>query len=109
LAAEELKVNPHDVDVLSDLCGYYAMLGNRKQALTYLSQALQYGHSEKELLASAAGVYNQLGETGLALEWMTKAIQAGYSTSRFRDSIAFHNLVDNPRYQEIVGKAQPAH
>ncbi|HET6179931.1 MAG TPA: protein kinase [Candidatus Sulfotelmatobacter sp.] len=109
LASEELRVNPHDVDVLSDLSQYYAMLNDKKQASTYLGQAFQYGHSEKELLASAAGVYNQLGETGLALEWMTKAIQAGYSASKFRDSVAFHNLVDNPRYQEIVGKAQTAH
>ena len=54
-------------------------------------------------------VYNQLGETGLTLEWMTKAVQAGYSASKFRDSIAFHNLVDNPRYQDIVAKAQPPH
>jgi eukaryotic-like serine/threonine-protein kinase len=109
LAAEELKVNPRDVDVLSDLSEYYAMLNDKKQALTYLSQAFRYGHSEKELLASAAEVYNQLGETGLALEWMTKAIQTGYSTSKFRDSVVFRNLVDNPRFQEIVGKAQPAH
>jgi serine/threonine protein kinase/tetratricopeptide (TPR) repeat protein len=109
LAAQELKVNPHDTDVLSDLSQYYAMLGDRKQALLYLEQALQYGHGEKELLATAAGVYNQLAETGLALEWMTKAIRAGYSASKFRDSIAFHNLVDNPQYQEIAGKSQPSH
>jgi tetratricopeptide (TPR) repeat protein len=109
MAAQELKVNPHDADVLSDLAQYYAMLGDRKQALMYLEQSLQYGRGEKELLASAAGVYNQLAETGLALEWMTKAIRAGYSASKFRDSIAFHNLVDNPQYQEIAGKSQPSH
>jgi serine/threonine-protein kinase len=109
LAAEELKVNPRDVEVLSDLSEYYSMLNDKKQALAYLDQAFRYGHSEKELLASAAEVYNQLGETGLSLEWMTKAIQSGYSTSKFRDSVVFRNLVDNPRFQEIVGKAQSAH
>src|ERR1035437_4190804 len=105
LAAAELKVNSHDVDVLSDLAQYQSILGDREQALMYLGRALQYGHSEKELLASAAQVYNQLGETGLALEWITKAIQAGYSPSKFRDLPAFQNLINNPRYQEIVGKA----
>jgi hypothetical protein len=74
--------------------------------LTTSAAMLQYGHSEKELLASAAQVYNQLGETGLALEWMNKAIQAGYSARKFQDLVAFRNLVDNPRYQEIVGKGQ---
>ncbi len=105
LAGSELKVNSHDVDVLSDLAQYQSMLGDRGQALMYLGKALQYGHSEKELLASAAQVYNQLGDTGLALEWITKAIQAGYSPSKFRDLPAFQNLANNPRYQEIVGKA----
>jgi serine/threonine protein kinase/Flp pilus assembly protein TadD len=105
LAAAELKVNSHDVDVLSDLAQYQSMLVDREQALMYLGKALQYGHSEKELLAGAAQVYNQLGETGLALEWMTKATQAGYSPSKFRDLPAFQNLANNPRYQEIVGKA----
>jgi len=106
LASEELKVNSRDVDVLSDLAQYYAMVGQKERALECLRQALQYGHSEKELLASAAQVYNQLGETGLALEWMNKAIQAGYSARKFQDLPAFRNLVDNPRYRDIVGRGQ---
>ena len=106
LAGERLKVNPRDTDVLSDAAEYYAMLGNRKQALLYLEQSLQYGHSEKELLFTAAEVYDELGETGLALEWLTKAVQAGYSPSKFRDFPAFQNLANNPHYQELVGKTQ---
>jgi eukaryotic-like serine/threonine-protein kinase len=106
LATSELKVNPHDVDILSDLAVYYAGIDKKEQAEKYLAQALQYGHSEKELLATAAQVYNDLGETGLALEWMSKAIDAGYSARKFQDLVAFQNLVDNPRYQEIVVKAQ---
>ena len=108
LAAEELKVNPHDAEIMSDLAIYYATIDNKEQALSYLGQALQYGHSEKEIMACAAQVYNQLGETGLALEWMSKAIDAGYSARKFQDLVAFQNLVDNPRYQEIVGKGQHA-
>ena len=67
LAQEELKVNPRDVEVLSDLASYTSTLGEREQALSYLGKALQYGHGEKEVLATAAGVYNQFGETGLTL------------------------------------------
>ena len=106
LASEELKVNPRNIDVLSDLAVYYASMGDKEQSLKYMGQALQYGHSEKELLATAAQVYNQLGDTGTALEWMTKAINAGYSARKFQDLVAFQNLVDNPRYQEIVSKGQ---
>ena len=106
LAGEQLKVNPRDTDVLSDAAEYYAMLGDRKQALLFLGKSLQYGHSEKELLYTAAQVYNELGETGLALEWLTKAVQAGYSPSKIRDFPAFQNLANNPHYQELVGKPQ---
>ena len=106
LAGEQLKVNPRDSDVLSDTSEYYAMLGDKKQALLCLEKALQYGHSEKELLFTAAEVHNELGETGLALEWLTKAVRAGYSPSKFRDFPAFQNLADNPNFQELVGKTQ---
>ena len=106
LAGGQLKVNPRDTDVLSDAAEYYAMLGDRKQALLYLEKSLQYGHSEKELLFTAAEVYNELRETGLALEWLTKAVQAGYSPSKFRDFPAFRNLANNPHFQELVGKPQ---
>ena len=105
LATADLKVNPHDVENLSDLAQYESMLGNRDQALSYLGKAMQNGHGEKDLLASAAQVYNQLGETGLALEWMSKAIQAGYSASKFKDLPAFQNLAGNLRYQELIGNS----
>ncbi len=108
LAGEQLKVNPRDTDVLSDAAEYYAMLGDRKQALLFLGRALQHGHSEKELLFTAAEVYNELDETGLALEWLTKAVQAGYSPSKFLDFPAFQNLATNSHFQELVGKPQPS-
>jgi tetratricopeptide (TPR) repeat protein/tRNA A-37 threonylcarbamoyl transferase component Bud32 len=103
IASEQLKVNPRDTDVLSDICEYYAMMGDREHAQQYLGQALQYGHNEKELLFTAAQVYNDLGETGLALEWLSKAVQAGYSPTKFRDYPAFKNLADNPQFRQMVG------
>lgn len=105
LANQQLQVNPHDSDVLSDMSEYYAMLGDREPAIRHLTLALQYGHSEKELLFTAAEVYNELGETGLAVEWLTKAVHAGYPPSKFRDFPAFGNLAQNPRFQELVGKS----
>ena len=105
LAEADLKVNPQDSDVLSDLAVYWSMIGDRAHALDYIGQALQLGHGEKQLLFSAAEVYNHLGETGPALEWLTKAVQAGYSTNRIRDLPSFQNLVDNPQYQQLVSQS----
>jgi len=102
LALEDLKVNPRDADLLSTVAGYYSVLGDRKKALLYLSQALQYGHNDKGILLDAAGVYNQLGETGLAIEWLGKAVQAGYTKDKILSDPQFANLASNPSFQQLM-------
>ncbi len=102
LAESQLKLNPRDAGLLADLANYYSMLGDRKQALSHLDRALQFGHGDKELLFIAAGVYNQLRETGPALEFLGKALAAGYSQSVVGATASFDNLHDNPRYRALV-------
>jgi|HubBroStandDraft_6_1064221.scaffolds.fasta_scaffold00022_31 serine/threonine protein kinase/tetratricopeptide (TPR) repeat protein len=102
MASDTLKVNPHDPDALSNLAGCYAMLGDRKNALLYLQQALQYGHNDKDVLLDAASVYNQLGETGLALEFLAKMIQAGYTPEKIRSSHEFDNLANTAGYRQLM-------
>ena len=107
LTQAELKVNPHDPDVLSSLANYCAMLGDRKNALLYIGQALQYGHNDKSVLMDAASVYNHLGETGLAVEWLAKMVQAGYSADRIRSLHDFDNLAATPGYQQLMKSSHP--
>ena len=106
LASEELKVNPHDPDVLSSIASYYSVLGDREHALLYLEQALEYGYNDKDVLLDAASVHNNLGQTGLAVEWLGKAVLAGYPASKIRDNPEFRNLQNNPGYQQLIGKSQ---
>ncbi len=106
LAVEELKVNPHDSDVLSNLANYYSILGDRDRALSYLQQALQYGHNDKDILVDAASVYNHLGDSGVAVEWLEKAVHAGYPASRIAGIPEFQNLNDNPGFQQLTAKAK---
>jgi serine/threonine-protein kinase len=101
MAEQRLKINPRDTDVLSDLAGYWSMLGDRTRALDYLDRSL-VGKQDKELLFDAALVYNQLHETGTALEWLSKALAAGYSKSVVGKAPALDNLHDNPRYQALM-------
>jgi serine/threonine protein kinase/Tfp pilus assembly protein PilF len=102
IAEQQLKVNPHDAEILGDLASYHAMLGNREQSLKYLDRSLELGHGDKELLLNAAVVYNQLHETGPALEWLGKALAAGYSRSVVATGAPFDNLHDNPQYQALM-------
>jgi len=107
LATGEMKVNPRDPDVLSSLASYYSMLGDRKHALLYIGQALQYGHNDKAILMDAASVYNHLGEGGLAIEWLAKAVQAGYTPDKIRGDPEFANLANNPSYQQLMKSSHP--
>jgi tetratricopeptide (TPR) repeat protein len=102
LAGEQLKINPRDPVVLSDLGTYWAMLGDRTHALDYLDRSLVGDSKDKELLFQAALVYNQLHETGTALEWLSKALAAGYSKAVVSKAPNLDNLHDNPRYQALM-------
>jgi eukaryotic-like serine/threonine-protein kinase len=102
LAEQQLKVNQRDASVLSDLATYYSMLGDRKQALSYLDRSLQLGQGDKDLLYAAAEVYNQLRETGAALEWLRKALAAGYSRAVVSTAANFDNLHENPQYRALM-------
>lgn len=106
LAGEELKVNPHDPDVLSSLAAYYSNLGDREHALRYLQECLRIGSNDKDVLLDAAAVYNNLGDSGVAVEWLAKAVQAGYAVNRINDLPEFRNLRGNPGYQQLVARAQ---
>ena len=107
LALADLKVNPRDAELLSTVAGYYSMLGDRKNSLLYLGQALQYGHNDKNVLLDAAGVYNKLGDAGLALEWLAKSMQAGYTPEHIRTLREFDNLASNPSYQQLIKSSHP--
>jgi hypothetical protein len=78
------------------------MIGDRKNALLYIGQALQYGHNDKDVLLDTAGVYNKLGDTGLAIEWLAKTMQAGYTPEHIRGLHEFDNLADNPSFQRLM-------
>ncbi len=101
----QLQVNPRDAERQGDIASCYALLGDKQNALSHLSQSLALGHSNKDLLFNAAVVYNDLGETGVALEWLQKALAAGYSASIVRDSPDFDNLRNNPQFLQLLSQA----
>lgn len=107
LTKAELKINPHDPHLLSGAASYYSLLGDRKHALAYIAEALQYGRNDKEVLLDAASVYNESGEPGLALEFLAKMVQAGYTPEKIRSLHEFDNLANTPGYQELMKSSRP--
>ncbi len=103
LAEQRLEVNPQDASTLSDLSGYYAMLGLRQKAFTALDKSLRLSNQkDPDILFEAAMVYNQLGEHARAFQWITKALEAGFSPTTIREAPALDNLHDDPRFQKLL-------
>lgn len=102
LALDRLKVNAKDANVLAYLAGYYAMLGDRRNALIFLDRALQISSENADVLTSAAIVHNQLGDTDVALGYLRKAIASGVSRTTLRDLPNFDNLRGDSRFSQLV-------
>jgi len=107
LTETQLKVNPHDPELLSSVATYYSLLGDRKRALADIKLALQYGHNDKTILLDAASVYNESGQPGLAVEFLAKMVQAGYTPEKIRSLHEFDNLANTPGYQQLMKSSHP--
>lgn len=102
LAEKDRKVNPRDADTLGYLAGYYAMLGEPRQARGLITEALRLAPRKGEVLYSAALVYAQLGELPRAVSALEHAVAAGYPAATIRDTPNFQALNDNSRFTALV-------
>jgi tetratricopeptide (TPR) repeat protein len=104
LALKLVTVNPRDAGVLGYLAQYYAMAGQRPEALTYIHRALGIAPADPDLLETAATVFNQCGDTEQALTYLKRSVAAGYSKALLRDTPNFDNLRGLSRFKELVGE-----
>jgi tetratricopeptide (TPR) repeat protein/predicted Ser/Thr protein kinase len=102
LALAALAVNPRDMNALGYVAEYQAMLGRRKEAMTYLDRCLRLNPQDPNLLVNAALVYNKFGDQDAALTWIQKAIAAGLPKSVLHDSPNFDNLHGNSRFMQLT-------
>ena len=108
LGNEQLKVNPRNANLLGYIAAYYAMVGQREQAMDYIRRALVIAPSNSELLFSAALVYKQFGKNDDCLQDLAIAISAGMPSSMLKDTPNFDDLHNDERFQELVAKSHPA-
>jgi tetratricopeptide (TPR) repeat protein len=102
MAGETLRVNPKDGDANVLMANYYAMLGNRSQALKHLQEAMNLNPAVPEYLAIAAVIHNQFAEKDQALRCLEKARELGYSPAEIRASPEFDNLRDETRFKQLI-------
>jgi tetratricopeptide (TPR) repeat protein len=107
LAIKSAAINPRDPSLLGFIADYYAMLGKREPALTYINKALRIAPKSADLLSTAALVFNQCGDTEEALSSLERAVAAGYSKTSLRDTPNFDNLRDQPRVRHYLTSTDP--
>ncbi|MBL8230208.1 MAG: tetratricopeptide repeat protein [Bryobacterales bacterium] len=98
LAEEQRKRLPKDADLLADLGGYYAAIGDAEKAMPLVRQALALGPESPSINYRAAEAYELLQRREEALRWIRKAIELGYSLDYIQRSPELALLRADPRF-----------
>jgi tetratricopeptide (TPR) repeat protein/tRNA A-37 threonylcarbamoyl transferase component Bud32 len=104
LAESDLSVNPNDADVHTLGAEYFAMLGDRSQALEHLRVAQSQRPGDAETAYYAAKVYNLIGDREQALNWLEKAVKLGYSAAEINNAVELDSLRSDPRFKALDSK-----
>lgn len=107
LGTKRLIVNPQDAQALSDVAGFYSMIGKREQALKAIQKAQKLSPEDPEILFNSALVYNKLGDQSRAKVFLGKSLDAGYSPTEIRDTPSLDNLRSDPEFQKVI-KSHPS-
>jgi len=102
----DLTQDERDYWILSDLAGYYAMLGEHDPGMELLGRAVALDPQDPAAMAAIAETYEDLGERDKALEWVSKALAAGMPGVWFEGRPSLSQLLADERYQRLIGETQ---
>ena len=102
LATDLLKETPRDEYLLADVGGYYAALGNEKEALPMLAQAAALAPDVPEVLYQVAVGYEGLHHRDEALRWLAKSRAGGYPAEAIARNPQLTALRADPRYRSTA-------
>ena len=84
------------------LARYHSMLGNRAQAMSHLSIALQKKTQDAEYQNIAAVVHNQFDERTEAIRYLEKAIGLGWPSTEIDAERELDTLREDPRFRALI-------
>jgi tetratricopeptide (TPR) repeat protein len=101
MAEEERKMNTQDSEVLSNLGGYYGVLGEQAKARPLIKRMLVVAPDDTEVIFHAGQTYEQLGERELALAWIKKALEHGYPRAEVERNPWLRELCADKRFRRL--------
>ncbi len=104
LAEEQLKVNPVDPQVLTNIASYCTELNLDDSAKTIISKVVSLNPKDTNVMILISEVFEQLGDREKALNWVKKALNSGYAIEELDHIPELKKLRDDSRYKQILTK-----
>ncbi len=102
LAEKQKKINPQDPEVISDLAGYYSMIGERTKTLSFIEQATTLAPQDVHVMYRIGAAYEQMGDRENALKCIGKALKNGYPLAEIEHQPELRLLREDKRFQQMI-------
>ncbi len=102
LAEEQLKVNPVDPQVLTNLASYCTELNLTDSAKTLIRKVVSLNPKDVNVMILISEVFEQLGDREKALNWVKKSLENGYAVEELDHIPELKKLRDDSRYKQIL-------
>ncbi len=107
LAEKAREIRPNDARLLSQLAGYYAILGDQDNSKRILIQLTSLDVLEPETKANIAHLYEQLGERETAIHWIRESLDQGYRLHTIESLEGMQDLLKDPRMTALKEQYEP--
>jgi len=107
LAQQELEVSPNSPEVISQLAGYHAVLGNDEKCRELLQQLTSIEDPDDDTRVSIIHLYEHLGNREAALQWTEKSLKEGYGLDMLPSIYGIESLLNDPEMKKLMEKHEP--
>lgn len=104
LARQQLEINPRDAALRASMAVYWAKLGNKKNALAQIEEALRLAPNNVNVLFRSVLAYELSGKRDRALVELEATLKGGYSIDEVRKAPHLAELRKDPRFEQLVAR-----
>ena len=102
LAESVLEEDGTDQSTMTDLAGYYGMVGQHDRGVELLELVTRQEILDPNLMGMIAESFEDLGERDRAVEWIGIALENGIGVDWIESRPSFNSLQDDDRYRELI-------
>ncbi len=106
MASGALQVNPNDPFTMMDLAWIKTALGEREVARRLIDRAKELAADDPYVHYIDGLIHNRLGASTAAIAALETAVEEGYSTRLLAGDPNLSNLVEDSRFQRVLGLSE---